>query len=204
MKTLLLFIFAFMPIHLFGYGIDLSSHNSVEDWSKVKASFIYVKATEGTTFQDKKFKSHFTEAKKRNIPVGAYHFMTTSSSAKSQFYNFYNTTRSYKMDLIPVLDIERQTKGYSISKKKLQREVRIFVNLCKKYYGKAQIIYCSQHFYIRNFKGKFNDCQYWCGDVYFPALIPCSIHQQSIKKVPGFKGRVDYNVLKVPLKNILL
>lgn len=36
------------------YGVDLSHHNTVEDWDKVTASFVYLKATEGETHHDEK------------------------------------------------------------------------------------------------------------------------------------------------------
>ena len=96
------------------------------------------------------------------------------------------------------------SKGYVISKNKLQKEVRIFVNLCKKYYGKTPIIYCSQYFYMKYFFGKFNDCMYWCGDIKYPAVLKHKIHQKDIRKVPGFYGKVDYNVLNGDIKDILL
>lgn len=186
------------------YGVDLSHHNTVEDWDKVTASFVYLKATEGETHQDDKFLGFAKEAKKRNIAVGAYHFMTTSSSARNQFFNFYNTTKQAKLDLIPVLDIERQTKGHLISKEKLRSEVRVFVDLCKEHFGKAPIIYCSQPFYIKNFRGHFDDCEYWCGDVDCPTALPHVLHQKTIKHVPGIMGKVDYNVLNCDLEDIML
>lgn len=186
------------------YGVDLSHHNTVEDWDKVTASFVYLKATEGETHQDEKFLVFAKEARKRNIAVGAYHFMTTSSSARNQFFNFYNVTKKVKLDLIPVLDIERQTKGYPVSKEKLRNEVRVFVDLCKEHFGKAPIIYCSQPFYIKNFRGHFDDCEYWCGDVDCPAALPHAIHQKTIKHVPGIRGKVDYNVLNCELEDLLL
>lgn len=201
-----IFIFLSFSLSCFAeqYGIDLSHHNTVTDWSKVTASFVYLKATEGTTHQDSKFGNFATQAKKHKILVGAYHFMTTSSSAKSQFDNFRNVVDQYKMDLIPVLDIERQTKGYVLSKSKLREEVRTFVDLCKKHYKVTPIIYCSQSFYMKYFQGYFADCQYWCGDVNCPAILSHVIHQKTIKAVPGIKGKVDYNVLNCKLKKICL
>lgn len=186
------------------YGVDLSHHNTVEDWDKVTASFVYAKATEGESHQDDKFLGIVEQARKRGIAVGAYHFMTTSSSARNQFFNFYHHTKNVKLDLIPVLDIERQTKGYPISTEKLRSEVRIFVDLCKKHIGKAPIIYCSQPFYIKNFRGHFKDCKYWCGDVDYPAILPHVIHQKTIKHVPGIMGKVDHNVLNCKLEGIKL
>lgn len=204
MKKVIMFFALFSVLDINAYGVDLSHHNKVTDWNSITASFIYVKATEGATHVDSKCKNFIINANKKGIPVGVYHFMTTSSSAKSQFYHFYKNTKGLNTQLVPVLDIERMTKGYSISKKKLQSEVRIFVNLCKKYYGKTPIIYCSQHFYMKYFLGKFDDCMYWCGDVNYPALISHIIHQKCIKKVPGIAGRVDYNVLNGNIKKIKL
>ena len=78
------------------YGVDLSHHNTVEDWDKVTASFVYLKAMEGETHHDEKFLGFAKEVKKRSIAIGAYHFMTTSSSASNQFFNFYSTTKRVK------------------------------------------------------------------------------------------------------------
>ena len=74
----------------------------------------------------------------------------------------------------------------------------------KKHYGKPPIIYCSQPFYTKNFLGQFNDCQYWCGDVNAPVVLPHAIHQKTIKMVAGIKGKVDYNILNCKLKEIQL
>jgi lysozyme len=186
------------------YGVDLSHHNTVEDWDKVTASFVYLKATEGESHQDDKFRSFAKRAKQQEIAVGAYHFMTTSSSAKNQFENFYREVKGVKLDLLPVLDIERQTKGYPVSKEKLRSEVRVFVELSKKHFGKAPIIYCSQPFYTKYFLGHFDDCKYWCGDVDCPAVLPHVMHQKTIKHVPAIKGKVDYNVLNCKLDDIKL
>jgi hypothetical protein len=71
-----------------GYGIDLSNHNKVKNWSEIEADFIILKATEGSTFTDKQFASYRAKAIELGIPVGAYHFMTTSSSADKQFKHF--------------------------------------------------------------------------------------------------------------------
>ena len=58
-------------------GIDVSSHQGKINWKEVyssKINFAFIKATEGETFVDKRFKYNFSNAKKNNIIVGAYHF----------------------------------------------------------------------------------------------------------------------------------
>ena len=186
------------------WGIDLSHHNTVTDWSQVEVDFVILKATEGATYKDPKFKKYLKEAKSYNINVGAYHFMTTSSSAEAQFENFKNVVNRDDIDLIPVLDIERYTKGHRISKQQLRREVRKFCDLCASYYGKSPIIYCSERFYRNHFINGFEDCLYWCGDLDRTPTIHYDLHQVTIKHITGIKGKVDYNRGVRPLSDFML
>ena len=87
-------------------GIDISHHNVVHDWNKVKVGFIYAKATEGKSHRDTKFVRFRHNAMKRDIPFGAYHFLSTDVSAKQQFRNFKNVVPKGSTTLIPMLDIE--------------------------------------------------------------------------------------------------
>jgi len=87
-------------------GIDISHHNTVADWSKVKVGFIYAKATEGKSHKDRKYRSYHRNATKRGIPFGAYHFLSIDVSAKQQFLNFRNSVHRGSTTLLPMLDIE--------------------------------------------------------------------------------------------------
>ena len=185
-----------------GYGVDLSHHNTVTDWEQVEADFIFLKATEGSTFTDSKYISYRDKAQKHGIAVGAYHFMTTSSSAKRQFQNFYRVVGE-NIDLLPVLDVEIQTRGYPKTKSQMYQHVKTFVDLCIKHYGKKPIIYSSKWFYT-HYKLDELGCPFWSGDVDAKVHIPHVIHQQTIKSVPGIAGKVDYDVLKCKLDDIQL
>ena len=184
------------------YGVDLSHHNTVADWNKVEASFCYLKATEGATYRDAKFANFYVNAKKRNIPVGAYHFFTTSVTAEKQFENFKKVVPK-DCDLLPVLDVEKQTKGHYIDQDSLCAEVNKWIDLCESYYGKRPIIYTSQIFYLKNLTS-VRDCQMWYGDVNHKVWLKHAIHQTTICPVPGIVGKVDYNVLSVPIDSISL
>lgn len=185
-----------------GYGIDLSHHNTVTNWEQVEADFIFLKATEGSTFTDPKYTSYRDKAQKHDIAVGAYHFMTTSSSAKRQFQNFYRVVGD-NIDLLPVLDVEIQTQGHPKTKSQMYLHVKTFVDLCIEHYGKKPIIYSSEWFYT-HYKLDELGCPFWSGDVDAKVHIPHVIHQQTIKSVPGIAGKVDYDVLKCKLDDIQL
>ena len=58
-------------------GIDLSRHNIVQDWDKVKNQVDFVILRAGGNFdgfyKDSKFERYYDACKLRNIPVGAYY-----------------------------------------------------------------------------------------------------------------------------------
>ena len=69
-------------------------------------SFIYIKATEGTTVRNAYFATDYANSRKHGYKTGAYHFFSTRTAGKSQGYYFLQNTRYNKGDLPPVLDIE--------------------------------------------------------------------------------------------------
>ncbi len=62
-------------------GIDVSHHQRNIDWNKVATytniQFVYIKATEGTTFKDPKYVYNTNEARRNGLKVGSYHFLVT-------------------------------------------------------------------------------------------------------------------------------
>ena len=96
-------------------GIDISNNNGNIDFSQAAADgveYVYVKATEGKTFQDSKMEGFYNECKSNNLKVGAYHFLVSTSSPETQAQNFYNNIRDMQSDLKPVLDVE--TDGFDV------------------------------------------------------------------------------------------
>lgn len=195
-------------------GIDVSHHNGNIKWDvlaeKDHIRFVYIKATEGATVVDNKFAKNAVSAKNAGILVGAYHFLTTTSSAEKQFENFKAAVDASKIDLLPVLDAEKMSHNHPMTKQEYVRHVRKWVDLCKKEYGKAPILYCSQQHYRTYFKKHFKDCLFWCGDVdakrVFVNREKWTIWQKTIRKLNGTSDRVDFNVLApgVRIEDILL
>lgn len=95
-------------------GIDISNNNGNIDFSQAAADgveYVYVKATEGKTFQDSKMEGFYNECKTNGLKVGAYHFLVSTSSPEAQAENFYKKIKDYEWDLIPMLDIETEFEG---------------------------------------------------------------------------------------------
>lgn len=101
---------------------------------------MYIKATEGKTATDKTYKYNNTNARAAGLKVGAYHYFRSTSGAREQFFHFMKTAPVEMQDLIPMLDVEDYgVKGWT--RQQVQDSVRVWIALCKKYYGKAPILY---------------------------------------------------------------
>lgn len=194
-------------------GIDISHHNKV-NWEVFPSSggigFVYVKVTEGATFVDPCGKDYITQAKEKGLHVGAYHFLSTTSSAKRQFDNFMKHCCHGMTDLIPVLDFE-QINGKNT--KQLQDILTEFSSLCEKEFGTKPIIYTSPSLYdniIYPNEGLREHIMF----IGHPYLIKPNLkgNRESYiwqyfarGKVPGINGNVDLDrLIGLSLSDILL
>lgn len=134
-------------------GIDVSKYQGTIDWSKVAKSkrvkFAYIRATEGTSIKDPKYKSNIDSARNAKILVGSYHVYSSKTSAYTQFSNFKSMVNKKKQDLVPVLDIE----GYHCGNLDMTR-VNKLLELMEKEYGAKPMIYTSEALYKEHFSGK--------------------------------------------------
>lgn len=181
------------------YGIDVSSHQDEIDWEKVSndnIKFCFLKATEGTDFVDKRYKTNYLGAKENNILIGAYHFFRFGSSGKEQAKNYINNVAIDHLDIPPVLDVERHGNYFSFSKvDEIRIEIKNFLKEIEKLYCIKPIIYTNVDGYERYIKGYFEEYEIWiCRICTEPQNHHWSFWQYSHKgKVKGIEGKVDLN-----------
>ena len=103
-------------------GIDVSHYQGSINWTSVKAagiSFAYIKATEGTTYQDPDFSANYLNAYNAGVIRGAYAFAQPgSSSGASQATYFAEHGGAWSADgktLPGMLDLEAGCYGLSTS-----------------------------------------------------------------------------------------
>lgn len=139
------------------HGIDISHHNTAK-WNVVaeqtETKFAFVKITEGSTFVDKAGKRHIREAEASGIKTGAYHYLSTRSSAKKQFENFKNNFVS-TTSLVPMVDVE----DHDIPSGDLNLMVREFCELIENEYGVKPVVYTRPDLYYSVFVK--HDFIYW-------------------------------------------
>ena len=146
-------------------GIDVARYQGDIDWqtvSKEKILFVYIKATEGKTYTDPKFHQNIKGAQKAGLKVGTYHFFRMTSGAREQFNHFYSQVGKYKLDLIPMIDVEVPSKEVK-SIKQVQDSLDVFINLVTQKYGKKPMIYGTQRSYNTYCAPKYNNLHLYIG-----------------------------------------
>ncbi|MET9382314.1 lysozyme [Streptomyces sp. NPDC002928] len=140
-------------------GHDVSSHQKNVDWQKAKAkgaTFVYVKATESTTYRNPYFNQQYNGSRNAGLVRGAYHFaLPDKSSGKTQAAYFVRNGGSWTSDgrtLPPALDIEYNPydgkhKCYGLSKAKMVAWIWSFSDEVKRLTGRRPVIYTTTHWW---------------------------------------------------------
>jgi len=192
------------------WGLDISHYQEIQDWSKLKEQelgFIFVKATEGSNYQDPKYKEYYDKIRSLKIPVGSYHFFTYLSSGKNQAKNFLTYARYQHGDLPLVLDAEFSKK--MPAKEHVVKELKEFIATVYIKTGIYPIIYCPYRYYKIYVKDNLpTNCKLWIVDYLGKPNCDWTFWQTTEKyKVQGIKGHVDFNQfkgIKKDLKQLLL
>lgn len=134
-------------------GIDVSNYQNDIDWSTTakdpNIKYVYIKATEGATHRQHRYRKNIENARRHKVLVGSYHFLTTTAPIESQFNNFISVAKPEEQDLLPLLDVEKRD-GWTI--KQLQDSVMKFAKLLEDYYGCKPMIYANST-YFNNYLG---------------------------------------------------
>ena len=193
-------------------GIDVSHWQGTIDWAAVAAAgkrFVYMKASEGTSFVDRTYALNRAQAKAVGLYVGAYHFAqpdATPGDAVAEADHFLATAQIAQGELLPVLDLE-VAGGQSTTA--LQAWVQAFMGRVYERTGVPGVIYVSPSFW-KTYMGNtdwfaLNGYRtlwvaHWTGAT--APSIPAGNwggqgwtfwQYSSNGAVPGIRGRVDLN-----------
>jgi lysozyme len=156
----------YVPTQYSIYGIDVSRYQNRINWNEVSkmsvqnisVQFVFIKATEGKTMKDKRFKENWKEAKQNNIVRGAYHYYLPDGAPEQQANNFLETVKFEAGDLPPVVDIE--DRGIGIHKSFIAN-IQIFLNKLEAKCSCKPIVYTYDSFYNDYLTGQFADYPIW-------------------------------------------
>jgi len=145
-------------------GVDISHWDGAIDWAALKKSditFLYIKATQGTTYQDPMFVKNWANAKKYGFTRGAYHFFDPDEDGAKQAKLFLDRIKHEDGDLVPALDIEVASKG---GPEKLVEEMDEWLLYVEKALNKKPVIYCDVPFWNSNVKVDRSDYPLWLAE----------------------------------------
>jgi GH25 family lysozyme M1 (1,4-beta-N-acetylmuramidase) len=162
-----------LPVSAFAVkGVDLSHWNTGFSFSSLKAagqSFVYLKATQGTSFIDSTYASRQASARSKGLLVGTYHFFDYRLSGTAQADFFVRSVRArggFRSHLRPVVDVECLTPlGKPVPTNAVSR-LRAFVTEMRRLLGVYPIIYTSifEWHTVTAGTARFGDCRLWSAE----------------------------------------
>ena len=139
------------------HGIDLSHYQGNVFWETIgtsKMAYVYLKASEGGSRIDSKYKQNIDLAHRYGLKVGSYHFYRPNIPQQTQLENFKTQCRPGDQDLIPMVDVETRS---GLSVEAFQDSLFLFLHLMEKAYKQKPLIYTGANFYDHNLLGKLKD-----------------------------------------------
>jgi lysozyme len=183
-------------------GIDVSNYQGNISWRAIaengSAKFVYIKATEGMTYQDPYFTKNWNGAAKYGVTAGAYHFFTLTSTGSEQAQNFISMVPKQKGKLPPAVDIETKIASES----QLKSELSDYISAVTKYYGRKPVLYVSSKVYNILYD-EYPGYDFWIVDYDGkPAAKGWTFWQYSEKGTSaGIDGKIDLDLYRGSLWN---
>lgn len=134
---------------------------------KSGVNFAYIRATDGTTIQDTEFVKNWQRAEQAGVPVGAYHYFTTTSAVQTQIDNFVSELKLVNPgNLPPVLDVEDPTQFSKLTTAQSVQMVQQWLESVQQQTGVQPMLYVSSAFSAEVLGDalRFNKYKLWVAD----------------------------------------
>ena len=185
------------PMH----GIDVSHYQGAINWDQVAKSdisFAYIKATDGSTFQDPSFSNNVSQASKTTLKLGPYHFFEANEKPQEQLTNFLDTIKHSPLSLTPMVDVELT---HDQPAARIKNNLAIFLQQLEQATGCKPIIYSYSSFWQTNIGPGFDSYPFWLADYAKQPSPPPGVKNWQLwqysqtGKVPGIEHSVDLDVV---------
>lgn len=142
--------------------IDISEHNTILSFGAIAdsgLSGVIMKATEGTTYQDRAMPIYY-EALKGTIPLGFYHFLRKTSEPETQAQNFWEQIKNKEFQILPVLDVEEYLGNDELGEQ-AQEYCERFIQEFRNLSGLTMLIYSGRCYCEEHFDYSFKSSNHW-------------------------------------------
>lgn len=151
-------------------GVDVSSYQGEIDWKQLEKQnvrFAYIKATEGSGHNDKRFAKNWSSVSETGIAAGAYHFFSFESSGKAQAEHFISTVPVKENALAPVVDLEYygSYEKHPLPAEKVVPELKELLEALEQHYGKRPMLYVTENTYLQYVYQHFDGYDVWLRNV---------------------------------------
>lgn len=151
-------------------GIDVSHHQGSVDWKALQSegfAFAFIKATEGSTHQDRLFASNWAGAASVGLARGAYHFFTFCTPGSQQAANFIRTVSPGQPMLPPVADVEYAGNcANPPTPAVIGGELAEFLRQLETAYDVKPLIYVTSDAYREIVSGRLADYPIWARNIF--------------------------------------
>ncbi len=189
------------------FGVDVSAYQGRIDWQNLReqgVDFAFIKATEGSSLQDRYFADNWAAAQAAGVRVGAYHFFSYDSPGETQADNFLSMVPVTAGALPPVVDIEFY--GDKLQNLPRQEDVKAVLDpllaRLEEHYGVKPILYVTYRSYRLYIAGRdYRDNPLWFSS---PVVSPIGkgwdfwqySHSASLTGYSGPEACIDLNVFR--------
>lgn len=144
-------------------GMDVSEWQGNIDFKKVKEDgieVVYIRAGQGFSYEDEKFERNYKEAKKYDLKVGAYHYVTARNEdeARRQARFFVSLVSGKKIDCKLAMDFEHFP---NLSKSQINKISIAFLEEVEKLSGKKAVVYSDAYNANHTFEGEVTKYPLW-------------------------------------------
>jgi len=187
-------------------GLDISHHQGEINWEALETEpyqFVYIKATEGGDYIDRRFSENWQQAQAIGWVTGAYHFFTFCRSGEEQAENFITNVPQTASLLPPAIDVEFAGNcKKKLTKEELHKELDDFIAMVSSFYEQPPLIYAPKRAYKAYFA---NEAQYenpfWARDMIKSPELPDEREwlfwqYASNARLKGIDSLVDLNVFR--------
>jgi lysozyme len=179
-------------------GIDVSAHNGMMNLDAAAADgieFIFIKASEGTTFRDENFRINYDKASKAGLKIGAYHYFRFDCDGVAQGLNLVKAVGRRHLDLGVAIDVEESGNAAGVDS----------VTIVRRLLAMADYLYLSGY-RVTFYSNRAGYYEYLRESVPGASLWICSFQPTPIEaewtfwqfnhhgRVAGIRGDVDIDV----------
>ena len=184
------------------YGVDVSAHQGEIDWRRVAADeirFAYIKASEGGSFTDSRFRANWAAAGAAGLERGAYHFFTLCRTGDDQARHFLTVAPPDPRALRPAVDLELSGNcSRRPPKSQVEAELEDFLTIVEEAWGRSALLYVGDdwehHYPVRT---RLDRPLWQLKFLRRPTQDNVRVWQiHGLARVEGISGRVDLDIMR--------